>query len=558
MGVRETELIGSVEVVRLDENKFEYERARGVFVGEVGAPEEGVPGTKRRREENGTTANAAGEGSARSVTEGKGKGAGAGSAGTSKAKASQGDSGEAETFIPVSAVEPQDAGGDGAAKSESEEDYRDEMPASSFSLPWEASCRAIHSPLLRLHQEIAAFSDFLEPSEEEAQMRRDAIDRVTAVIHGIWPHAEVKVFGSVGTGLYLPTSDVDMVVLNAGCADIPSGLRRVASQISRKNMGRNLLVLSKARIPIVKFQDIVSSLNFDISFDIYGGPQAANFINRMIRNLPQMRPLVMILKIFLQQRELNEVYSGGVGSYALIIMVNVMLMTHASRLERGGRAEACLGTLLIDFFELYGHTLDTFEVGISCRQGGFFYNKRDFGFWSVDRPWLLSIEDPLDNDSDIGKNSFNIQKVKQAFQFAHTLLTAPETEFGELFLMRIIRMDSLLVQRLATKKSKIAAALPPPPPSAHAHARARPMVPAGGKQEPAPAAPGGPAAPGRPQAASERTKTMTPAAKMDIMGVTEVHSVSSEEEEGQITGEQSKGVADDETESKWRKKRRKV
>ncbi|GAU28635.1 hypothetical protein TSUD_159160 [Trifolium subterraneum] len=39
----------------------------------------------------------------------------------------------------------------------------------------------------------------------------------------------------------------------------------------------------------------------------------------------QLRPLCLILKVFLQQRELNEVYSGGIGSYALLTMLMAML-----------------------------------------------------------------------------------------------------------------------------------------------------------------------------------------------------------------------------------------
>lgn len=36
-------------------------------------------------------------------------------------------------------------------------------------------------------------------------------------------------------------------------------------------------------------------------------------------------------QVFLNQRELNEVYQGGVGSYALIIMTTAFLQRHASR-----------------------------------------------------------------------------------------------------------------------------------------------------------------------------------------------------------------------------------
>lgn len=76
--------------------------------------------------------------------------------------------------------------------------------------------------------------------------------------------------------------------------------------------------------------------------------------------LPPMRPLVIVLKVFLQQRELNEVYSGGIGSYALLVMVAAFLQTHRSRWQRGGglgregEIEGSLGVLLVDFMRLYG------------------------------------------------------------------------------------------------------------------------------------------------------------------------------------------------------------
>lgn len=68
-----------------------------------------------------------------------------------------------------------------------------------------------------------------------------------------------------------------------------------------------------------------------------------------------------------------QVYSGGIGSYALLVMVAAFLQAHVSRapLSAHSRATAgldpCLGVLLLDFFRLYGRALHADYVGVSCR-----------------------------------------------------------------------------------------------------------------------------------------------------------------------------------------------
>ncbi len=65
-------------------------------------------------------------------------------------------------------------------------------------------------------------------------------------------------------------------------------------------------------------------------------PQAAQLVTEMTSCWPMMRPLILVLKLFLQQRELNEVYTGGIGSYALITLVAAFLQLHGSRRPRPG------------------------------------------------------------------------------------------------------------------------------------------------------------------------------------------------------------------------------
>ena len=68
-----------------------------------------------------------------------------------------------------------------------------------------------------------------------------------------------------------------------------------------------LQVVAKAKVPIIKFIEVKSNINFDISFDVANGPVAAGFVRDLMDTLPPMKSLVLVLKIFLQQREFNEV-----------------------------------------------------------------------------------------------------------------------------------------------------------------------------------------------------------------------------------------------------------
>ena len=81
-----------------------------------------------------------------------------------------------------------------------------------------------------------------------------------------------------------------------------------------------------------------------------GGPAEAERIESYMTQLPALRPLTLVVKQFLAQRCLNEVYTGGLGSYAIMLMVLSFLQMHQRPGARSARAN--LGVLLIEFFEL--------------------------------------------------------------------------------------------------------------------------------------------------------------------------------------------------------------
>ncbi|PIN08919.1 DNA polymerase sigma [Handroanthus impetiginosus] len=304
--------------------------------------------------------------------------------------------------------------------------------------------------------QILDFCDFLSPTPEEQASRNAAIESVFEVIKYIWPNAEAEVFGSFKTGLYLPSSDIDVVILGSNIKTPQMGLQALSRALSQRGIAKKIQVIAKARVPIIKFVEKKSGVAFDISFDVYNGPKAAEFIKDAVSKWPPLRPLCLILKVFLQQRELNEVYTGGIGSYALLSMLIAMLRDQQNRQTY---PEQNLGVLLVNFFDMYGCKLNTVDVGVSCNSRGIFFPKSSRGFSVDGRPSLIAIEDPQAPDNDIGKNSFNYYQARSAFAMAFTTLSNAKAIMrlgpNRSILGAIIRTDAVLLERKGGSTGKV-------------------------------------------------------------------------------------------------------
>uniref|UniRef100_A0A8C4M4S2 Terminal nucleotidyltransferase 4B n=1 Tax=Equus asinus TaxID=9793 RepID=A0A8C4M4S2_EQUAS len=286
--------------------------------------------------------------------------------------------------------------------------------------PWKR--RNYNQGVVGLHEEISDFYEYMSPRPEEEKMRMEVVNRIESVIKGLWPSADVQIFGSFKTGLYLPTSDIDLVVFgkweNLPLWTLEEALRKhkVADEDSVK-------VLDKATVPIIKLTDSFTEVKVDISFNVQNGVRAADLIKDFTKKYPVLPYLVLVLKQFLLQRDLNEVFTGGIGSYSLFLMAVSFLQLHP-------REDACIpntnyGVLLIEFFELYGRHFNYLKTGIRIKDGGSYVAKDEVQKNMLDgyRPSMLYIEDPLQPGNDVGRSSYGAMQVKQAFDYAYVVLS---------------------------------------------------------------------------------------------------------------------------------------
>ncbi|KAK4056948.1 hypothetical protein OIO90_001848 [Microbotryomycetes sp. JL221] len=325
-----------------------------------------------------------------------------------------------------------------------------------------------------LNKEAQAFVSYISPTPPEHDLRMWTIELIRRTIKKQFNDADVQCFGSVGTGLYLPGGDIDLVIL---CPSFPSPplkpsqslLRRIAALLlsSRIAEPNSIVVIAKARVPIVKFNTRHGGFAVDISVNQANGIEAAVRVRKMLEDfafrpkdyvepgstrqlidhdeedeeeqdvvtttrpeaisqadLGVARSLVMLIKMFLNQRGMNEVFTGGLGSYSIILLVISFLQLHPKIQTGQINPHLNVGLLFVEFLEYYGKHFNYDEAGITLKGRGGYFNKHDKGWYRPNQPYLLSIEDPNDPSNDVSGGSHNIIRVRQTFAGAFESLTA--------------------------------------------------------------------------------------------------------------------------------------
>jgi len=272
------------------------------------------------------------------------------------------------------------------------------------------------SALLSLHEDIIDFWRAFQPTPKEAAARTDLLERLRELATSVWPEAEVTPFGSYSTGLFLPSSDVDVVVLGIGLeskAKRVAGLHRLADQmdLSRWRV-ENLEVIDKAKVPIVKFFDMQSRIDVDICIEVRDGITSSRLAKKAAEQFPAFKYMVLVLKQWLLLRGLGETYTGGIGSFLLQLLV-ISSLQHP---PAGGPAElrGNLGAMLLHFFEVYGLRFNYAKSGISIAQRGRFFTKRSRGWLDEQNPTRLCVENPFDSEVDCGSPAYNVSQFRHA------------------------------------------------------------------------------------------------------------------------------------------------
>uniref|UniRef100_A0A7S4RVS5 Polymerase nucleotidyl transferase domain-containing protein n=1 Tax=Alexandrium monilatum TaxID=311494 RepID=A0A7S4RVS5_9DINO len=284
--------------------------------------------------------------------------------------------------------------------------------------PWFVPRPHLENAVLRLHEELLDFAQFMKHTNDEVHARRQWVRTIASACRTMWPQCQIRVFGSFFTGLSLPNGDVDVAILDVPCKP-PTAMKMLADHMLEKGEISWLEIIESAKVPVVKLRSQACGLRADVVFNVTDGIETSKFIRERLKEFPQMRPMLVFLKYFLLQRGLHETYGGGMGSYLLTNVALHFFQRHPSSRNSAQYAATSLGHLLYDFLKYYSTEFRYDQYGISVLDGGCTFSKseRNFGGKGGKKGSnvQLCLESPLNPSVDLGSPCFRMPVLRNLF-----------------------------------------------------------------------------------------------------------------------------------------------
>jgi DNA polymerase sigma len=193
----------------------------------------------------------------------------------------------------------------GFSKEADEQKADSSAPAllTSTPAPWAAYSTTYDRsapPFVRLHNEILDCCEYIAPSVEEMRTREVVLAEVTEVVTSLWPTATISVFGSQMTKILTPTSDLDLVAVGVPSrGDSSQPYMLLAEALKSSGIVSYVEAIVNAKVPIVKLDHKLSGISVDICINNDSGLRTGKMIRRFVRQFPPLRPMVLVLKLFL-------------------------------------------------------------------------------------------------------------------------------------------------------------------------------------------------------------------------------------------------------------------
>uniref|UniRef100_A0AAY4BNN4 polynucleotide adenylyltransferase n=1 Tax=Denticeps clupeoides TaxID=299321 RepID=A0AAY4BNN4_9TELE len=277
---------------------------------------------------------------------------------------------------------------------------------------------------LRIQQILELFQS-CEQQSEDLEKKELCRAQLQTDIQRIFPCSRVYLAGSSLNGFGSRTSDADLcLVINEGSVSKKAHAVHVLSRVQKLFHSLSYIQrpqLIQAKVPILKFKDKFSGVEFDLNVNNIVGIRNTFLLRTYAYIENRVRPIVLVIKKWAKFNGINDASHGTLSSYTLVLMVLHYLQTlpapvipclqmdypecfdplmdihcvpNGSRNIPGfiSMNQSSLGELVLGFLKYYATTFKWDKYVISVRQATVFpkpYMKE----W---RNKFICVEEPFD------------------------------------------------------------------------------------------------------------------------------------------------------------------
>lgn len=172
------------------------------------------------------------------------------------------------------------------------------------------------------------------PDKWELWKRDEIVQLLQKYISSMYPTAVLTLFGSSKNGFGSKRSDLD-ICLTFNEEDARKGLKapvfieKLGAQLKKCPGLKNLLIISSAKVPIIKFEHAESKLEGDISLYNILGQENTQLLRSYTEIDNRVTPLGFMMKKFAKHCHIGDASKGGLSSYAYSLMV-IYFLQHSS------------------------------------------------------------------------------------------------------------------------------------------------------------------------------------------------------------------------------------
>ena len=284
--------------------------------------------------------------------------------------------------------------------------------------------------------------DYQTYIQEQMQMKKYKIEQLIAnvqsTVNEVLKNCEIKVYGSYATGLALPWSDLDLVLINRNpkINQVELILRNIYYGFKDKLWINSMKYSDNLPMPTIK---IITTNEFNsihiilsVQDDKHYGLRCVNLVKSYLKEYTVLLPLVFALKTILKNANLNNNNLGGLSSYGLILMVVSYIQSKRDNNNLQDEEVDIIGKTFHGFLGHYGIYFDFNKYVILT------YPIKDNNTTNIDKDSVLNlgannheliIVDPLNNKNNVAQNTYQFMNLKMAFMIAF-MITKEDCECG--------------------------------------------------------------------------------------------------------------------------------